>query len=202
MIGIIDYKFGGNIHAFENVFRLLNVPYICADRPELLEDCNKIILPGVGSFDGAIKSLRNSGFYDYLQSTFSISSEKKLLGVCVGLQVLCQGSDEGRLEGLSIFDTFVHKFDASECDIIPHMGWNSVRVDNNDPIFNGINLEQGFYFLHSYRLDSSLKIGIAQTIYKSSFTCAARTSNCVGVQFHPEKSHSNGLRLIKNFLEE
>jgi len=201
MIGIIDYKSGGNIHAFKNVFRLLNVPYVCADRPELLENCNKIILPGVGSFDGAIKSLRNSGFYDYLQSTLAVSSEKKLLGVCVGLQVLCQGSDEGRLDGLGIFDTFVHRFDVSECDIIPHMGWNSVRVDN-DPIFNGINLEQGFYFLHSYRLDSNLKIGIAQTIYKSSFTCAARASNCVGVQFHPEKSHRNGLRLIKNFLGE
>jgi glutamine amidotransferase len=166
-----------------------------------LEDCNKIILPGVGSFDGAIKSLQNSGFYDYLHSTFSANSEKKLLGICVGLQVLCHGSDEGKLDGLGIFDTFVRRFDSSECDIIPHMGWNSVEADN-DPIFNGINLGQGFYFLHSYRLDSNLKIGIAQTTYKSSFTCAARASNCVGVQFHPEKSHGNGLRLIKNFLEE
>ena len=87
-----------------------------------MENCNKIILPGVGSFDGAIRSLRNLGFYDYLQSILPVSSEQKLLGVCVGLQVLCQGSDEGRLDGLGIFDTFVHKFDASECDIIPQYG--------------------------------------------------------------------------------
>jgi imidazole glycerol-phosphate synthase subunit HisH len=201
MIGIIDYKSGGNIHAFKNAFRILNLPYITADQPELLEDCNKIILPGVGSFDRAVKSLKNTGFYDYMQSTLVQCSDKKLLGVCVGLQVLCQGSEEGREDGLGIFDTFVRKFDPMECAIIPHMGWNSVSTID-DPIFNGIDLDHGFYFLHSYRLDSDFDGAIAHTVYKSSFTCAARSANCVGLQFHPEKSHNNGLQLIKNFLEE
>ena len=84
MIGIIDYKFGGNIHAFKNVFRLLNVPYICADRPELLEDCNKIILPGVGSFDGAIKSLQNSGFYDFMMPKIKEATNLNIKVVAVG----------------------------------------------------------------------------------------------------------------------
>ena len=86
MAGIIDYKSDGNIHAFKNAFRILNVPYIIADQPELLEDCNKIILPGVGSFDSAVKSLKNTGFYDYIQSTLALRSDKKLLGVCVGFR--------------------------------------------------------------------------------------------------------------------
>jgi glutamine amidotransferase len=201
MIGIINYKSGGNIHAFKNVFRILDVPYVTADKPEILEDCNKIILPGVGSFDRAIKSLKNTGFYDYIHSVLSSHPNKKLLGVCVGLQVLCQGSEEGREDGLGIFDTFVRRFDSKECEIIPHMGWNSINA-NDDPIFNGIDLDHGFYFLHGYRLDSGFDGAIAHTIYKSSFTCAARVSNCIGFQFHPEKSHNNGLRLIKNFLEE
>tara|TARA_B110001450_G_scaffold153384_1_gene143106 strand:- start:2178 stop:2783 length:606 start_codon:yes stop_codon:yes gene_type:complete len=201
MIGIIDYKSGGNIHAFKNVFRVLNVPYITADRPDLLESCDKVILPGVGSFDSAIKSLRNSGFYDYIESTFTVDSEKKLLGVCVGLQVLCQGSEEGRENGLGIFNTLVRKFDPKECPIIPHMGWNSVST-NGDNIFDGVDLAHGFYFLHGYRLDSDLDGTIGHAVYNSSFTCAARSASCVGFQFHPEKSHNNGLQLIKNFLEE
>jgi glutamine amidotransferase len=201
MIGIIDYESGGNIHAFKNAFRVLNVPYIIADRPDLLENCDKIILPGVGSFDGAIKSLRNAGFYDYIKSTFTLRSEKKLFGVCVGLQVLCQGSEEGRENGLGIFNTFVRKFDSNQCAIIPHMGWNSIST-NDDPIFSGVDLARGFYFLHGYKLDSDLDGAIGHASYNSSFTCAARSVSCVGFQFHPEKSHNNGLQLIKNFLEE
>jgi imidazole glycerol-phosphate synthase subunit HisH len=201
MIGIINYGSGGNIHAFKNVLRDLNLAYIIADNPDLLETCDKIILPGVGSFDGAIKSLKNAGFFDYIKSTFTLPSEKKLFGVCVGLQVLCQGSEEGRENGLGVFDTFVRKFDVNQCAIIPHMGWNSIIIDD-DPLFDGVDLARGFYFLHGYKLDSEIGGSIAHANYHSNFTCAARSVSCVGVQFHPEKSHKNGLQLIQNFLEE
>jgi len=201
MIGIIDYKSGGNIHAYKNIFRLLNVPYILADQPDLLEDCNKIILPGVGSFDSAVKSLKNSGFYDYIQGTLTSNLEKQLLGVCVGLQVLCNGSEEGRETGLGIFNTTIRKFDRSICKIIPHTGWNSITI-KNDPVFRDVDLDYGFYFLHGYRMDAGFEDAIAHAEYNSTFACAARTANFLGLQFHPEKSHSNGMQIIKNFLEE
>ena len=201
MIGIIDYDSGGNIHAFKNAFRILNVPYVTADKPDLLDSCDKIFLPGVGSFDSAIKSLRKAGFDNYIKSTFAQPSRKKLFGVCVGLQVLCQGSEEGSESGLGIFNTVVRKFDSTKVRIIPHMGWNSIST-YNDSIFRGIDLARGFYFLHGYKLDSDFDGAISHAVYGSSFTCAARSESCVGFQFHPEKSHGNGLRLIKNFLEE
>ena len=201
MIGIIDYKSGGNIHAYKNIFKYLNFPFIQADKPELLKECNKIILPGVGSFDVAIKSLKNSGFFDYLKFEFPTLEDKKLMGVCVGLQVLCESSDEGDESGIEIFKTHVRKFDSSKCKIVPHMGWNSVEY-SNDPIFNGIKFDEGFYFLHSYRLDEDFKDAIAFSSYNSKFACSARKKNFIGFQFHPEKSHDNGMKLIKNFIEE
>lgn len=201
MIGIIDYESGGNIHAYENAFRILNRSYVVADRPDLLNDCDKVFLPGVGSFDSAIRSLRKAGFDSYIKSIFSGPSGKKLFGVCVGLQVLCQGSEEGCENGLGLFDTVVKKFDPAKVKIIPHMGWNSIST-HNDTIFNGIDLDRGFYFLHGYKLDADFDGAICHAVYESSFTCGVRSENCVGFQFHPEKSHGNGLRLIKNFLEE
>ena len=201
MIGIIKYEAGGNIHAFKSAFRILNLDYIVADKPDLLENCDKIILPGVGSFDAAIRSLKNLGFYDYIKATFTLPSEKKLFGVCVGFQMLCQGSEEGCENGIGIFDTLVRKFDMNKCPIIPHMGWNSIST-NNDPIFDGIDLARGFYFLHGYRLDNGIDGAIAHSNYYSDFTAAARSVSCIGVQFHPEKSHGNGLRLIQNFLKD
>ena len=198
MIGIIDYGLG-NIKAFYNLYEELNIKLKIIDNyKNINNDINKIILPGVGSFDEAIKKLKEKNLVDPIKD-FSASKENKILGVCVGMQILGKNSQEGNEEGLNLIDGSILKF---ETDYLPHMGWNDVQIKKQDQILNNISDGEYFYFLHSYHFKEEHEenaIGISK--YNSKFTSIIKNKNIYGVQFHPEKSHKSGVKLLKNFNE-
>ena len=202
MIGVVDYGFG-NIKAIGNIYKTLNVPFLIAQKPEDLEKADKFILPGVGAFDSAMKALIDSGMKDALE-TLVIKDKKPVLGICVGMQLLANASDEGELPGLGWVPGKIKKFDPTIAGNIqiPHMGWNSINTVKNDILFNGVDLNQGYYFLHSYYfLNDNPQDAIAMADHGVTFCCSVKSDNVLGVQFHPEKSHANGIQLLKNFSD-
>ena len=198
MIGIIDYGLG-NIKAFYNLYKELNIKLKIIDNyKNINNEINRIILPGVGSFDEAIKRLKETNLIDPIRN-FSVKKENKILGVCVGMQILGKNSQEGNEEGLNLIEGSVLKFKTNH---LPHMGWNNVQIKNKDLILNNISDGEYFYFLHSYHFkeeDKENAIGLSE--YEHKFTSIIKNKNIYGVQFHPEKSHKSGLTLLKNFNE-
>jgi glutamine amidotransferase len=164
----------------------------------------KIILPGVGKFDTGIKALLSSGFDKNFWNE-CIAKNKYILGICLGMQLFCRSSEEGNLQGLSLFnaDCKRFKFDKNSKLKIPHMGWNLLNlVKKNLLINNEDEKELRYYFIHSYKVFShDPNIIIATTNYGEEFCSVLQKDNIFGVQFHPEKSHSFGLELIKNFVK-
>jgi len=201
MITIIDYGLG-NIRAFQNVYERLNIPIKRAKSIKDLESTTKIILPGVGAFDHAMTLLRNSGMKEKLDELVLV---KKLpvIGICVGMQILAKSSDEGLLEGLGWIDAVVKKFNYEDIPTkapLPHMGWNNITPNNANKLFTNLNNKSQFYFLHSYYFKANKEDEIIATAnYGINFTAAVNSGNIYGVQFHPEKSHHNGVQLLKNF---
>ncbi len=203
MIGIIDYGLG-NIRAFVNLYERLNIPVSVAKTAGDLNSVTKIILPGVGTFDYAVRRLSNSGMREMLDELV-LGRQTPILGICVGMQMLSQSSDEGKLPGLGWIDGAVKKFDhaASNFDrILPHMGWNTVHPIKNNALLLNFKQNSRFYFLHSYFMDCRDKHDtIATTEYGIQFASAINHKNIYGVQFHPEKSHQCGIQLLKNFSD-
>jgi len=203
MITIVDYGLG-NVQAFVNVYRRLNIAVKTATSAAELTDASKVILPGVGCFDQAMEQLERSGMRATLDELV-LRQHVPVLGVCVGMQMLGQGSDEGTLPGLGWIDGRVK---ALECLMsadrlpVPHMGWNKVRPSGSNRLFAQLNASAQFYFLHSYyfQCDHEEDV-IAMASYGTAFPCAVNAANIFGVQFHPEKSHQYGTRLLKNFGE-
>lgn len=201
MITIIDYGLG-NIKAFVNVYERLNVSVSIAKTEDDLKASTKIILPGVGTFDHAMRKLNNSGMretIDYLV----LEQKLPILGICVGMQILSRSSEEGKLPGLGWINGTVKKFNSSGLDSkiqLPHMGWNTIHSNKSNPLLINLNRDSRFYFLHSYyfRCDSQHDT-IASTEYSIRFASAINNKNIYGVQFHPEKSHQWGIQLLKNF---
>lgn len=201
MITLIDYGVG-NIFAFQNVYKRLNIPTKIAKRKEDLANAKKLILPGVGSFDYAMAQLNASGMREKLDE---LVLEKKVpvIGICVGMQMMGNRSDEGKLEGLKWIDSEILKFDQNliqQRTKLPHMGWNDVAPINNHPLFIGLEKEAIFYFLHSFYFKCKNETeSIAVSNYGISFSSAVHRENIYGIQFHPEKSHQYGEKLLLNF---
>lgn len=199
MIAIIDYGLG-NVLAFANVFKRLNIPVSIAKGAAELDGASKVILPGVGAFDHAMERLGQSGMRDTLDQLVH-SRGVPVLGVCVGMQILAGSSEEGRAEGLGWIDGRVRKFDATRARL-PHMGWNDVSPVTGARLFRGLERDARFYFLHSYYFECAREENVlAITEYGLKFSCAVHSRNIYGVQFHPEKSHHFGAQLLKNFAE-
>ncbi|MCS4301637.1 MULTISPECIES: imidazole glycerol phosphate synthase subunit HisH [unclassified Chryseobacterium] len=203
MITLIDYGVG-NINAFVNVYKRVDIPVKIAKTKEDLLDAQKLILPGVGHFDHAMSQLNNSGMRDTLDE---LVLEKKIpvIGICVGMQMMANKSDEGSLEGLKWIDATVRKFDENKIKQVtrlPHMGWNDVKPVKDLDLFKGLERDAIFYFLHTYYFECNNSEDImAITDYGGEFASAAHHENKYGIQFHPEKSHSYGEILLHNFAK-
>jgi glutamine amidotransferase len=201
MIAIVDYGLG-NLKAFANIYKRLNIPVEIVTTSEQLKKSKKIILPGVGAFDHAMEQLNNSGLRDTLDELV-LNKEIPVLGICVGMQMLGNYSDEGKLSGLKWIDGEVKLFDVNSIKHttrLPHMGWNDVEPTRLNPIMEGLDNKAIFYFLHSYYFScNDSNDSIAESDYGIRYTCAVNHKNIYGVQFHPEKSHGYGIQLLKNF---
>lgn len=203
-VGIINYGLG-NISAFLNVYKDLGINASSISNANQFSSVSHLILPGVGSFDWAISRLMKSGLYEPLHDLVTHSGIP-ILGVCVGFQMMCHSSAEGTSKGLSWINAEVKHLnslyyhdDNPSKHPLPHMGWNSVTPYSTHPIFQDID-NPFFYFLHSFYVspvDSS--VSLAHTSYLRQFCCSAGSNNVIGVQFHPEKSHSSGIKLLQNF---
>lgn len=203
MITLIDYGVG-NIFAFQNVYKRLNIPTKIAKTSTDILDAEKLILPGVGSFDYAMSQLNNSGMREKLDELV-IEKQVPIIGICVGMQMMGNRSDEGKLDGLGWIDADILKFDESlihHRTKLPHMGWNDVVPVANHPLFEGLEKDAIFYFLHSFYFKcNNPHESIAVSDYGIPFTSAVNCNNIYGIQFHPEKSHQNGEKLLHNFVK-
>lgn len=202
MIRVIDYGLG-NILAFLNVFKQLNVAAAAARTPAELADADKLILPGVGAFDHAMQLLNASGMRPTIEQMV-LERRVPVLGVCVGMQILGRGSDEGREPGLGWIAAQVRGFAGLRQQELrlPHMGWNDVVPAESSPLFGEVGAEPRFYFLHSYYVECERREDVAaHASYGTDFACAVSAGNTHGVQFHPEKSHHFGRRVLQNFAE-
>lgn len=201
MITIIDYGLG-NIRAFVNVYERLNIKTRVAHSPKDFKGSTKIILPGVGAFDYAMSQLNSSGMRDEIEKQV-LGNKIPIMGICVGMQMLAKSSDEGELPGLGWIDGIVKKFDASKIPFktrLPHMGWNSISPKSSSPLMNGFSNSSRFYFLHSYYFVAYNQDDIISTTdYGINYASAVCSENVFGIQFHPEKSHINGIKLLQNF---
>lgn len=199
MIGIIDYNMG-NLASVYNACHLLDTKASIVTNPEDLKNFDRIILPGVGAFADAMEHLNTTGMKDAIYEYSK--SGKPMIGICLGMQLLFESSQEfGHTDGLGLIEGKVVKFDKSKMneDVkIPHMGWNTIQ-NNNHKLFEGLK-DPYLYFVHSYHAVTDDKNVIGKTTYGYDFVSAVNKDNIYGFQPHPEKSHDNGLKILKNFM--
>jgi glutamine amidotransferase len=191
MIAIVKYN-AGNIKSVQNSLKRLGYESIITDNPEELQNADKVIFPGVGEAGSAIKYLRERG----LDQTI-VSLRQPVLGICLGLQLMCRHSEEGDTKCLGIFDADVKLF--PPVDKIPHMGWNNCLTMKGD-LFKGLSLNDDLYYVHSYYAEISSNT-LATCDYILPFSAAMQNKNFYATQFHPEKSAEKGEKILKNFLE-
>jgi len=204
MVCIVDYGVG-NIQSFLNLFNRLGLEARKADTPNALYGATRLVLPGVGHFDHAMKRLNDSGMRPKLEELV-LCNQLPVMGICVGMQMLAQGSDEGRLPGLNWVPGRVRAFASQPKTAnlpMPHMGWNELKPRLHSKLFSkGFKQAPQFYFLHSYYFEAENKQDVAATAsYGFDFDAVVSSGHIHGVQFHPEKSHHWGEQILKNFLE-
>ena len=194
MIGIIDYGMG-NLRSVLKAIEFLGGEGRVTARAEELDACEKLILPGVGSFGAGMENLRRGGLDEYVRRRAAEGTP--LLGICLGMQFLLEESEEeGLFQGLGLVKGRVIPFTEGK---IPHMGWNAVE-DMRGPLFDGIPSGTQFYFVHSYFADTAEEYTLGKTEYYRTFASAVGKNNVFGVQFHPEKSGAAGLQLLRNYM--
>lgn len=225
MVTIIDYGIG-NLRSIEKAFQAVGADVIRTDRPEVIVRAERVVLPGVGAFGACADEIRRRGLEEPVREV--IAAGKPFMGVCVGMQLLFEESDEmGRHAGLGILPGRIVHFraapathpvaepqsvslgdagawdhDAARPLKVPHMGWNTIRIERPSALLDGIEQGAFFYFVHSYhaRPDEASDV-LASTTYGAEFPAIVHRNNVYGVQFHPEKSQKNGLRLLRNFVQ-
>lgn len=195
MISIVDYGMG-NIGSIQNMLKKLGIASQLIDKAENLDSRNRIILPGVGSFDNAMRRLNESGFSERIQEL--AAGGTPLLGICLGMQLLGDASEEGSMEGLKLIPGKCRKFDLSYDLKIPHMGWNKV-INSNSGLFQDLE-ECKFYFVHTYHfVPVKEEHVVGESNYGIRFVSSVNNANVYGAQFHPEKSHKYGMQYLANF---
>lgn len=204
MITIVDYGVG-NIQAFLNLFKRVGIEAKRADTPEAMMGASRLILPGVGHFDHAMQRLNDSGLRPQLEELV-LARKIPVIGICVGMQMLSEGSEEGEIPGLNWIPGRVRSFSTHpNCAHLPmpHMGWNLLQSQNDGKLLSrGFDESPQFYFLHSFYFDSEDKADVAATAhYGFDFDAVVSRGHIHGVQCHPEKSHHWGEQLLKNFVE-
>jgi glutamine amidotransferase len=200
VITVVDYG-GGNIGSVLNMIRKVGAQAVTAGSAEELQRARKILLPGVGSFDNAMSRLQRLGLIETLQARARDGAP--FLGICLGMQLLADSSEEGELPGLGLVPGQVRRFrfDGESAALkIPHMGWNLVAPARAEPLTSGLEQDARFYFVHSYWFDCAEPADVLlRTAYGFAFPSGVQRGNVMGVQFHPEKSHRFGMQLLKNF---
>lgn len=201
MIAIVDYKIG-NLGSVSNMLDHLNIEHVLADNPSIIERADKLLVPGVGSFDACIKALRASGLIPVLESSV-LSKGKPLLGICVGAQILGQRSEEGEEKGLGWIPMVTKKLQGDAINKVPNIGWRTVKsTSSNHPLFKDLSKDSEFYFVHSYVMCPRKKSMVSMTSnHREPFPAAISVENIFALQFHPEKSHEFGKKILKAFAE-
>lgn len=204
MIAVLSYGMGNTAAILNMIRRAGGKAYSC-ESAEDLEHARAIVLPGVGSFDNGMIKLRDSRLLDAVEETV-LSGQRPFLGVCLGMQLLFEKSEEGQQPGLGWLKGNVTRFDFAGRPFaprlkIPHMGWNVVNPIHFESLYAGLEDEARFYFVHSYHVNCEDESDVlARSTYGYEFTCSVRRGNIWGAQFHPEKSHRFGLKFFENFL--
>jgi imidazole glycerol-phosphate synthase subunit HisH len=202
MVTIIDYGMG-NLGSVANMIKKIGYKSEITSNLSRIESAEKIILPGVGNFDKAMQNIRILGIADTIEK--KVNQDKvPLLGICLGMQLLCKKSEEGIEAGLGLINAEVNKFSFSidKKLKVPHMGWNLISEQKTNPLFFKMFDTPRFYFVHSYHVVCNNEADVLSTTYYGySFHSSIAHSNILGVQFHPEKSHKFGMLLLKNFIE-
>ena len=200
MITIVDYGMG-NLGSIQNMLKRIGVATIITPDVETIREATKVILPGVGAFDNAMERINCDGLRDVLDRK-ALVERVPVLGICLGMQLLTRGSEEGELPGLGWIAALTRRFPNQPGLKVPHMGWNLVRPSTPSELSQGFDEGTRFYFVHSYyvSVDDSQN-SIFKTTHGVEFNSAIQNGNIYGAQFHPEKSHRFGMRLLKNFAD-
>jgi len=203
-ITIVDYAVG-NLGSIQNMLKKIGVRYKLSSSPRDIEHAEKILLPGVGAFDAAIEALHQRQYFDVLNERVTRDGVP-ILGVCLGMQLLTEGSDEGGQKGFGWIKGKTHKFDLAdyEGDLkVPHMGWNYIQPQRPDRIIDELDETSKFYFVHSYYVKCTQQDDvIARAEHGLQFDAIINKNNVYGAQFHPEKSHRFGMKLLSNFVHK
>ncbi len=202
MIAIVDYNMG-NLRSVYNAFEKIGKKVDIVKEVSELQSYDKVILPGVGAFGDAMKSLDETGMREAVLDF--ADSGKPLLGICLGMQLLFEKSSEfGKTQGLGLIPGEVVEFDKTKFTTrlkVPHMGWNEIFVQQKSPLLNNLKDETYLYFVHSFHATCEDRYTVAKTVYGYEFPSVVQKDNIFGFQPHPEKSHDNGLKILKNFVE-